>query len=529
MDKQGSTMKEIEDQNAWRKYLEAGNFNLARKCAADNKTHLDFVLRKQCEKLMEDKKYVAAAEIYSMTEAPLEQVALKLQQVESRLALKTYLQKKLDKLESNERTRKTILVFWLLEILLTELDEAKCGSDKSDSSNACEEVLNILQKQKNVDLFYKFSSQMLDIVPEQLIDAWISMGPSLNPKSMLMTSFKCDKNADTAVHLIRYYEHCISRLNCNDTAIHNYLISLYARYAASKIMIYLQNEGKDLRNIRYEPKFALKICLEAKLCETSVFIYCIMNMFEDAMKLALTVVGHDLAKFVAKWPEEQETQRKLWLMFARDVIEKDNDVRNCVALLKSSDGLIKIQDLLPFFPDFATIDNFRDSLCDCLAEHSGTIKNLQLEMKEASDIAQQIKNDIHEANQRFVALKSREKCSSCNRLLSDQIFAFLCDHKFHRRCLVTELECLVDDETQQHIEDIESRIRRLEEKGDDAISTYSGNSLLKENESKIDELLQELDTILTSECPYCGFLSIESINKPFFMPSEYAEELKKWH
>ena len=37
--------------------------------------------------------------------------------------------------------------------------------------------------------------------------------------------------------------------------------------------------------------------------------------------------------------------------------------------LQESGDLLKNEDILPFFPDFVTIDHFKDALCESLAEY----------------------------------------------------------------------------------------------------------------------------------------------------------------
>jgi len=44
--------------------------------------------------------------------------------------------------------------------------------------------------------------------------------------------------------ICRYFEHCVEKLNCRDQTIHNYLVSLYAKYLPQKLMSYLEKEGK---------------------------------------------------------------------------------------------------------------------------------------------------------------------------------------------------------------------------------------------------------------------------------------------
>lgn len=44
---------------------------------------------------------------------------------------------------------------------------------------------------------------------------------------------------------------------------------------------------------------------------------------------------------------------------------------------------MKIEDILPFFPDFVTIDCFKDSICDSLLDYSQHIQELKEEMENA--------------------------------------------------------------------------------------------------------------------------------------------------
>jgi len=44
---------------------------------------------------------------------------------------------------------------------------------------------------------------------------------------------------------------------------------------------------------------------------------------------------------------------------------------------------VKIEDILPFFPDFVTIDHFKDAICDSLQDYSKHIAELKEEMEDA--------------------------------------------------------------------------------------------------------------------------------------------------
>lgn len=65
-----------------------------------------------------------------------------------------------------------------------------------------------------------------------------------------------------------------------------------------------------------------------------------------------------------KVEDDEELRKKLWLMIAKHVVEQEKgtkreNIRRAIAFLKETDGLLKIEDILPFFPDFALIDDFR--------------------------------------------------------------------------------------------------------------------------------------------------------------------------
>jgi vacuolar protein sorting-associated protein 18 len=47
------------------------------------------------------------------------------------------------------------------------------------------------------------------------------------------------------------------------------------------------------------------------------------------------------------------------------VVEEKEDVQQAMEFMQQCD-LIKIEDILPFFSDFVTIDHFKDAICRSL-------------------------------------------------------------------------------------------------------------------------------------------------------------------
>lgn len=107
-------------------------------------------------------------------------------------------------------------------------------------------------------------------------------------------------------------------------------------------------------------------------------------------------------------------------------------------------SLLKIEDILPFFPDFVVIDDFKDDICEALEGYSAQIERLKLEMADATEAADAIKRDIVELQNRFVVVDAAAKCDSCAvQLLSRQFYVFPCQHAFHADCLIKEVRLLL--------------------------------------------------------------------------------------
>lgn len=77
----------------------------------------------------------------------------------------------------------------------------------------------------------------------------------------------------------------------------------------------------------FDLRYALRVCTLEGRDRACVHIYSAMGLYEEAVELALSKVGVDLAKENASMPEDdEELQKKLWLRIAHHVIEKERNV-----------------------------------------------------------------------------------------------------------------------------------------------------------------------------------------------------------
>ena len=102
-------------------------------------------------------------------------------------------------------------------------------------------ALDVLKSQNQKELFYQFTPALMQAVPKQMVNALISQGRGLSPAKLLPALVTMDD--DQASEAMRYLEFCVHSLGCQQQAIHNYLLSLYARHNTKNLMEYLTLQG----------------------------------------------------------------------------------------------------------------------------------------------------------------------------------------------------------------------------------------------------------------------------------------------
>lgn len=78
---------------------------------------------------------------------------------------------------------------------------------------------------------------------------------------------------------------------------------------------------------------------------------------------------------------------------AEHVVREKDDIKQAMEFLQQCD-LVRIEDILPFFSDFVTIDHFKEAICNSLQEYNQHIQDLKEEMQEATKSAELIRKDI---------------------------------------------------------------------------------------------------------------------------------------
>nr|XP_022303010.1 vacuolar protein sorting-associated protein 18 homolog [Crassostrea virginica] len=579
--------KVTRNPDVWQMYLDKNEFELAKDYCRDNAAQLDRVLTKQAEYLFEKGQYQESAMMYAQTQNSFEEIALKFIKLDGKDALKSFIQKKLSSLRTQDKTQITMLVTWLIEIFLNQLGEMKeQGQDESEEYRKVQEefrmflaqpknkecvsnnrgvvydliashgdvedmvffavlmqdfekvishhiqhdnytgALHQLSKQSDVELIYKFSPLLMQYIPKETVALWISRRDTLAPMKLIPALVQYDHNKyrEQGNEAIKYLEFCIEQLDNKDQAIHNYLLSLYAKLKPDQLMTYLNIQGTDEDTICYDLKYALRLCAEHGHKRACVHIYSLMGLYEEAVDLALQV-DVDLAKQQADKPEEDDNdlRKKLWLRIARHVVEEEKDVKRAMDFLHDCE-LLKIEDILPFFPDFVTIDHFKDAIVTSLQEYNHHIEQLKEEMDDATRSAEEIRKEIQGFRNKYAFVNAIDKCAACNfPLMARSFYLFPCQHKFHSDCLIEEVLPNLTNKKRQRVEELQRKVAENEDARTMSVAMRADNPSDRSKDTKA-----ELDDLVASECIYCGDIMVRSIDQPFVDEDESDLILSGW-
>lgn len=411
--------------------------------------------------------------------------------------------------------------------------------------------------------------------------------------SKLVTSF-ADINTDDheKVGLILSFleKFCIRDKKCKDKSVHN--MAFYMTYMLNPdIMVkYLESleKAKERKEIIYlDLEYAFNQCNQwiiqkesPKLEKTSkkgkIIIYGILGLYEKAVNLALSEKDFDSAKrYATKSLVDQKLKKNLWLKIAKEVLGQTSgrsneanpsvkDITDALALLDEAKDVLRIDDLLPFFPDATRVETLKDKLCDSLKNYNDKINNLKNELFEQSKNAEDLREKNRKFKNKFISVHPTQSCEICyDTLLSQTFYAFHCGHGFHRECLINDLETY---ETKNYrlvskvtlLRTFAGEIRATRSKAeflkneetkfdpqDRAMSWITGfamklrnsiaptanefndkSTLSHEDQRKVEDLYSQIDMRLKEECYLCGEMLLDALDNDIAMDEEEKENIK---
>lgn len=110
----------------------------------------------------------------------------------------------------------------------------------------------------------------------------------------------------------------------------------------------------------------------------------------------------------------QSLRKSLWLQVARHIINKKEDGWfKATAEIFNRCELLKIEDLLPLFPDFTEIDEFKAEIIASMESYNHNINQLNKDMDESVVLAKSIREEIGKYEKGFALVEPGEQCFLC--------------------------------------------------------------------------------------------------------------------
>lgn len=171
----------------------------------------------------------------------------------------------------------------------------------------------------------------------------------------------------------------------------------------------------------------------------------------------------------------------------------------------ANEGGLKIEEILPYFPDFTVIDELKDHLIKALNAYDDRLSVLNSELDEAVDSSANIRQDIKKLKKRYfflfnvyrhVSIPVTKTCDISGEFLFTgmKFFVFPCAHAF-------KYDALLEEVSKDRIKAI--KITDIKQKLQNVTSS-----------SERETLELEIESLLSSQCPLCSEIMIKSIDIP---------------
>lgn len=130
-------------------------------------------------------------------------------------------------------------------------------------------------------------------------------------------------------------------------------------------------------------------------------------------------------------------------------------------------------------------------------------------MEESAKSAEAVRNDLNSFRNRSVTISATDQCTMCSSsIFLTPFFIFPCGHKFHGDCLEKYLLTILPDEECRQLTSLKTRLSMN-------INQRQDNTNKEQLDLTRQQLKDQLENILTADCPLCGDLMIDALDQPF--------------
>ncbi|TIC72517.1 hypothetical protein E3Q00_03899 [Wallemia mellicola] len=388
------------------------------------------------------------------------------------------------------------------------------------------QALTDKKNETNRDLYYRYAFLLLREASEKTIEIW-KREPRLELKRLIPALIQTEKlSKESRRCAIDYLLWRIDSDGSQEAIAHNLYINLLSKDSENEdeLVEYLKRTPTP----KFDVDFALRLFDKRGLNKACIQVYAIMKLYDCSVDLAINSGDLNLAKVYADKPTDDPILRKkLWLRIARVIVQDQHDIKSAMQFLEGSD-VLQLEDILPFFPSFEVVDDFKEEICNALDRYSSRIQDLQVDMDESARTSQRIKDEMEKLKDRYVVISPNEKCALSGKSISGcEFYVFPTQRVYRADALLERLTTYAEPSTLKRIIELQSEIEGV--KTTPKSSYFTGERLRElivpstinqifntstKRRKDVSKLRKELDEILTKSDPLVEE-SIINIDKPF--------------
>ena len=276
-------------------------------------------------------------------------------------------------------------------------------------------------------------------------------------------------------------------------------------------------------------------------------LYFLLSQYNESIEIALKYDLKEIYELIAHNITNPKLKKELWIKIFNS--RKKEGFIEAKQIVNESNGLIKIEDILPLMGDSVKIGEFKEELKDCIKNYEKSVDLLNKEIKEFNVSKNLIQKDITKAQKRVLNVNyNKIRCQECGCVIKEKkFFIFPCKHIFDSQCLIKKYieftkEGIGDQKFKQKVKaisDLVIKINFLNDKknkgSDDAKSVGSSSSrrlpnlkalfrtettvqketFSEQEENQLNLFNKGLYDFLNEECLLCGKEVIQGTQVPF--------------
>ncbi|KAG0169863.1 hypothetical protein DFQ28_011330 [Apophysomyces sp. BC1034] len=540
-----------EERDVWKLYLEKKQYDTALKYCTDP-AQKDKVYTAQAKDYFGQRRYQMSAKYYAESTVPFEEVALQFVEKDERDALRVYLTKKLERFTknasvANDRTQKTIVASWVVEIYLSKLDEledlassAHCATGGEDAATKMMAYYNDAQE----DIRDEFKSFL------ETYNAHLHVSTTYK----LITSHGRSSEFLFYASLIGDYEKVINHwiiekdwnkalevlsTQASPDVFYKFSPVLMDNAPYDTVNVWMRQPSLNPRQLipallRYDhAKISDKVSQNQAVRYLSYVVTNLNNTDPAIHNFLLTLYATQSTRdetALLTFLKNEGREMRYNLDYALRLCSQNGRTQSCVHIY-SQMGLyeeavnlaLKYHDL-----ELARInadkpdedDALRkklwlsiakhEEICSALEDYNVRIEDLKTEMDEATTSAESIRLDIRELKSRFALMKEYLPARQALKLenVRDQ--------------LSLEMKARGRNSPASA-----AASRKMNGGGVISPLDATGSHENTFTVERMQKLKDELDDIVASECALCGEVMVKSVDQPFIFDEE-ADAVSSW-